>query len=286
MPCNVTTSNWNKLIGTDYTFAGHIAGYMVEIFLYGINLVTFSTAAYTLVHNLKGNTRWILLTSASVMFVFSTMNTSLTIYVVFGYMLRRQGIPIQIIRVRHSLYFVNNLIADMLLLYRCYAIWSHSIRVIIVPCICLLASFGLGIFYVGSSLYSFAHRRYIYMWMALTFNIVVTALNATRIWWMARETRKAIGPILARKYYSAMVIIIESGAIYSIYSLIDQVLKTVVGENLVILDAGLAQVVAIAPNLIIMQIGLGRQARDLESTIQTGRETGETVVLTTVHSHC
>lgn len=122
------------------------------------------------------------------------------------------------------------------------------------------------------------------MWIALAFNIVVTALNATRIWWMAREARKVLGPSLARRYYSAMAIIIESGAIYSVYVLVDQVLKATVNKNLFILDAGLVQVVAIAPTLIIVQVGLGRQARDLESTIQTGRGT-RSVIFTTVHSH-
>lgn len=122
------------------------------------------------------------------------------------------------------------------------------------------------------------------MWTALVFNIVVTALNATRIWWLAREAREVLGPTLTRRYYSAMAIVIESGAIYSLYVLVDQLIKTVINKNLIILDAGLTQVVSIAPTLIIVQVGLGRQARDLESAIQTARGTQE-FIFTTVHSY-
>lgn len=122
------------------------------------------------------------------------------------------------------------------------------------------------------------------MWTAFAFNVMITALNAIRIWWMGRQARKLLGPALARRYYSAMVIMIESGAIYSFYVLLDQVIKTVVSQDLFLLDAGLTQVVTIGPTLIIVQVGLGRQARDLESTIQTSRETRE-VVLTTGGFH-
>ncbi|KAF5354033.1 hypothetical protein D9756_007187 [Leucocoprinus leucothites] len=73
---------------------------------------------------------------------------------------------------------------------------------------------------------------------------------------MARETRKALGPILARRYYSAMVIIVESGAIYSLYVLTDEIIK----------------MAAIAPTLIIIQVGFGRQARNIESTMRIGRQ--------------
>ncbi|KAF5353939.1 hypothetical protein D9756_007156 [Leucocoprinus leucothites] len=262
------------------TFAGVISGYMLEVFLYSINLLIFSIAAYTLVYNLKGYARWVLLGFAISMFVISTVAASLSLYIFFGCLMHEQAIPFRLLRARHVSYFVNNLIADILLIYRCYVIWSRSILVIIAPCICLLAS--LRVFYVQSPQGDlFVDRRYIYIWMALGFNIVVTVLNASRIWWLSREVRKVLGPTLTRKYYSAMVIIIESGAIYSLYVLISQLIKTVVDKNLIILDAGLTQVVSIAPTLIIVQVGLGRQARDLESAIQTTRE----FISTTAHSH-
>ncbi|KAF5359452.1 hypothetical protein D9756_003061 [Leucocoprinus leucothites] len=287
MACEGTATdfgNWNDPLSNSSPFplTGFLSGFMVEIFLYGINLSTFSTAAITLIYNLKCYVRWILLAFATVMFSISTATASLNFYILFGYLIRKQPVPFQIFRIRQILYLVNNLIADVLLIYRSYVIWSHSARIIIVPCIFLSASFGLGILYIQSPLAWIRERGYVYMWLTLAFNTIITALNASRIWWMAREARKILGPTLAQRYYSAMVIIIESGAIYSLYILADQVIKTVVNQNITILDAGLTQVVAIAPTLIIVQVSLDRQARDLESAIRTSRETE--IVFTTVHS--
>jgi hypothetical protein len=57
-----------------------------------------------------------------------------------------------------------------------------------------------------------------------------------------------------------IAIIVESGIVYSIYVVLDVVFPGL------ILDAGLAQVVGIVPTLIIVQIGLGRDAHDIDTT--------------------
>ncbi|KAJ3576022.1 hypothetical protein NP233_g713 [Leucocoprinus birnbaumii] len=207
------------------------------------------------------------------MFAISTGDACLTLYIMFGPLLHSQPVPYQLIQSRQTLYFVNNLLADALLIYRCYVIWSYSTAVIVLPCLLFATSFGVGVFYASDLLAMLKSRGYNYMWLALAFNILLTTLIALRIWWMARQASKALGPTMARRYYSAMVIIIESGAIYSLYVLVDQILKTAVDKNILFMDAGLTQVTTIAPTLIIVQVGFGRQVHDLESTIRTGRGT-------------
>lgn len=256
---------------TPFSFSDFISGYMFTIFLYSIAFLFFCIAAFTLVKNLKGYPKWILLASAVVMFSISTVDASISMYILFGPLMHKQPVPYGMVHLRQMFYFLNNLFADALLTYRCYVIWSHSVRIIILPCIILASSFGLGVLYVSSHYAMLRDRGYNYMWLALAHNILVTALIATRIWWMARQARKILGPTLARRYYSAMVIIIESGAIYSLYVLADEVVKTI-NPNILFLDAGLTQITTIAPTLIIVKVGLGRQAHDLETTIQTGRE--------------
>jgi len=64
-----------------------------------------------------------------------------------------------------------------------------------------------------------------------------------------------------------IAIIVESGVIYSIYVVLDVVFKNL------ILDAGLVQVVGIVPTLIIVQIGLGHDGHDIDTTasmVQSG----------------
>ncbi|KAJ3576025.1 hypothetical protein NP233_g714 [Leucocoprinus birnbaumii] len=284
-----TTASFNdftmlKESDTPFTFADYVSGlrYSSTVRLLrctlplshqpnqqGITLLTFCTAAFSLVYNLKGShARWILLASAVFMFGIATASVAVSLDIVFGYLMHNKANPYSLIQIRHTLYFVNNLAADALLVN--------------ISLLCDLVSFCLGVFFVSSPGELIRDRRYIYMWMGLAFNIVVTGLNAIRIWWMAREARKVHGPAGARRYYSAMVIMIESGAIYSLYVLVDQMIKTVSNKDLFILDAGLTQVVAIAPTLIIVQVGFGRQARDMEA-VRANRETTE-VVFTTVHS--
>lgn len=125
MVCNDTATyivnESSELPGSDclFTYTGYISGFMFEILLYGINFVIFLTAAYTLVYNLKGYARWVLFASALAMFAISTTNVSLSLYAVFGYLMRKQDIPFRIIRARHVFYFVNNLIGDALLVSLC-----------------------------------------------------------------------------------------------------------------------------------------------------------------------
>ncbi|KAF8908164.1 hypothetical protein CPB84DRAFT_1767465 [Gymnopilus junonius] len=88
--------------------------------------------------------------------------------------------------------------------------------------------------------------------------MLITALMAGRIYWIARKARSILGPGLSSKYTTMIAIIVESGVIYSVYFILD-----VVAQNL-ILDAGLAQIVGMVPTLIIVQVGLGRDAHDVD----------------------
>jgi len=55
-----------------------------------------------------------------------------------------------------------------------------------------------------------------------------------------------------KRYRTAIAIFIESGLIYSIYVILDVVL------HVLLLDAGLVQIVGLVPTLMIVQIGVSR----------------------------
>ncbi|KAJ3575781.1 hypothetical protein NP233_g864 [Leucocoprinus birnbaumii] len=178
------------------------------------------------------------------------------------------------------------MIADAMLIYRCWAIWSRSRRIIAGPCALLLANSIYGAIYMPGPISDAREsKEHIFLWLTLSLNVSVTALIASRIWWMANKVRTLLGNDFARRHYSFIAMTIETGAIYSLYILIYETLcenPTQLGYQWFILDVGLSQVAIIAPMLIIVQAGLGRDVRDVETTLQL-RDGSSSAVLTTVN---
>ncbi|KAF9450827.1 hypothetical protein P691DRAFT_757805 [Macrolepiota fuliginosa MF-IS2] len=270
------TSNSLETVGlsqNNISLPVYIAAYMFEVFLYGMHTILFTTCLFILLKN-KSPFKWPLLLSAITMFSLSTASVVVTIYLLFGILIPGKISP-DAAHPKYIFYVVNSMIADSLMISRCYAAWCKSKRVIMVPCLLLLASSLSGLIFTIAPAGNLALRGklYIYLWLSLSLNLLVTFLTAIRIWWMARQTSRILGPAIARKYYSAVAIIIESGAIFSLYILMDQVAGTF------ILDSGLTQVVGMVPALIIVQVGLGRHTKDIETTVSIVR--GETHTLPT-----
>ncbi|KAH9475877.1 hypothetical protein JR316_0011437, partial [Psilocybe cubensis] len=68
---------------------------------------------------------------------------------------------------------------------------------------------------------------------------------------------------------------VESSVIYSIYFILDVVIQDL------ILDAGLAQIVGIVPTLIIVQIGLGQDTHDVDTSASMVQTDGRGFTTTT-----
>jgi len=188
---------------------------------------------------------------------------------------------------KQALYATNNIVADGLVIYRCYIVWGNKVKVIIVPLIMLLATticayaavynfskitpgenvFATNIAEWGTALFS----------LSLATNILVTSLIAGRIYWISRKTKRLLGSKHSQKYQNAVAIIVESGAIYSVSLmtlLILYCLKT--NAQYIVYDA-LAQIMGIVPTLIIVRVGLGVSTQDNTITLHTrGTESNST----------
>jgi len=57
-------------------------------------------------------------------------------------------------------------------------------------------------------------------YISLATNTIVTFLSAGRIWWVSREIRASLGKDVVKKYNTAIMMIVESGAIFSVSILI------------------------------------------------------------------
>ncbi|KAJ3575471.1 hypothetical protein NP233_g1079 [Leucocoprinus birnbaumii] len=231
-----------------------VSAYLFETLLYGILVVLCVVAAVSLVKNKTSeHWRW-LLAAGCIMLFLATADLILGYYILFTYSLHNQAVSFRLVYPKYFFYVTNNVIADCLVLHRCYMVWGRDRRVIALPVFALIATSGPE-----------WRTNGIYVFMTFAFNSILTILMASRIWWISRQVAAVLGKELAKKYRYATAIIIESGAIYSIYVFLDLFLVKPQ------LDVGLTQIVAIVPTLIIVQVGLGRQARDFNDTMEMAR---------------
>ncbi|KAH9841019.1 uncharacterized protein C8Q71DRAFT_701398, partial [Rhodofomes roseus] len=174
---------------------------------------------------------------------------------------------------KQALYGTNNIIADSVVIYRCYVVWGFSIKIIIIPVIMLIATsvcaytavynfsqvtpggtvFAQNIVPWGTALFS----------LSLATNVTVTTLIAVRIWWLARQTSTALSDRHLIKYRRAIAIIIESGSIYSACIMTLLILYCRDTNAQYIVYDSLSQIMGIVPTLIIVRVGLGITTEDV-----------------------
>ncbi|KIM43706.1 hypothetical protein M413DRAFT_443613 [Hebeloma cylindrosporum] len=231
----------------------YVGAVLWETFLYGIYMILFAICIYILCN--KKTSSWILLSSAIAMFALSSTDIAYTYYLVFGKLMKGKSIAVRELRPKFWLYITNNVLADSLLLYRCYVSWGSRKIVTIGPAILLVASTACGYLFKTSTRF-----QTIYMVMILILNITLTGLTAGRIWWLARKARLILGTGLLQRYNTSIAILIESGVIYSVYIIIALALLNNPGST--VNNTGLIQIVGIIPTLIIVQVGLGRAVYD------------------------
>jgi hypothetical protein len=244
-----------------YSLNKYSAAVLFEVFLYGIYSTLFAICIRILLRN-KRTTQKMLLACAMIMFTLATVDVVLEISFLFWFVVKDNTIPTADEHFKYLIYITSNLIADSLVIYRCHAVWNGSKRVIILPCFLLLcgSAFGYGFIAIGEDDYMFRQLLIAFLFTTVALNLLVTFLMAGRIWWIARKAQSILGPGLSSKYATMIAVIVESGVISSIYFTLDVVVQDL------ILDAGLAQIVGIVPTLIIVQIGLGRDAHDIDTT--------------------
>jgi len=175
-----------------------------------------------------------------------------------------------IVCVEDLMLVANNAIADGLFAYRCYLIWgpSYNKQIITLPLLLLLVTTALGgiaaysnnILYGGKSV---VDTRIGFVFAIMT-NLSLTGLTAGRIWWTQRELRIVGQDKYAKRYSTAISVLLESGILYCVF-LILVILALSYGRHA---TSGLAatfaslsygasgQLVNIVPTIFIVRIGL------------------------------
>jgi len=250
----------------------------VEWFFYGIYVVLFCSCIKIL-HNCRVANKRALSAAVAVIFIFCTFHWVLQL-VNAGKLLRvwlpsgqphshgeNHSFREQWNRINIAmgvLYVTSNLIADGIFIYRCYGIWGRRKRIIAVPITLLVATGALGYASViGCGMNDDAEFLFL-TWlfpMAIVFsvltNVLLMALTAGRIWWMARGARAIEGPAMTKHSRTVIAMILESGALYVTPGLLYLILLKSETAATQVIFAALAQIVGIAPTIIVVRVGLG-----------------------------
>ncbi|KAI3616735.1 hypothetical protein WG66_017150 [Moniliophthora roreri] len=170
------------------------------------------------------------------------------------------------------------MIADLMLLHRCYVIWGSS-KWIAFPFIFIMLSLAIceivaSVFEViGISNTADPAKVQVLLqgntidtafWLAeMGVNIILTLLTAGRIWWISQEARKHMGPAIKTKYNTIVAIILESGILYPIFLTTAVIYSLLLDPDAVgSIPFSLAlvayQVAGIAPTLIIIRAAGGK----------------------------
>jgi hypothetical protein len=250
----------------------------VESILYGLFIVLFIASTFILLQKFRSTASSVnkpMLVASVTMFILATVHVGTDLKRMMDAFLNSSDIggPVAflsevntpIYALKSTAYTMQTLVGDAFIIYRLHLVWNGDKRVVVPILICFTASIGVGI----GALQAFARaspdapvfitalQRWIVSFFSLTLftNFSSTTLIAFRIWWIHRNSKGAVGS--GRSVLPAMVVIIESGSIYSacLVILLSLYLSGSFSQYIV-LDA-VTQVIGVVFSLVIVRVALG-----------------------------
>ncbi|KAF9475753.1 hypothetical protein BDN70DRAFT_222511 [Pholiota conissans] len=245
---------------------------MVETLLYGMHAILFCIYMYLFVRN-RRSPQWFIFICALLMFLLSTVDIAIT-FRVLSYVIPRLtktssvGMSLTLVHAKNSIFVANNFIADLILLHRCWMVWSRSKYVLFGCSLLVLGDTIWGFLGMGPLAFlSFTPNKFvpIYIWSIFAINITLMIVTISRIFWISRVAKKFVGQKQISVYHKAIAVLAESSLIYSIAVLLYIVFPTSNPYRIVVVLMCM-RIVAIMPTLLIVQIGLGAVVREINVT--------------------
>ncbi|KAJ6582904.1 hypothetical protein DFH09DRAFT_278211 [Mycena vulgaris] len=226
---------WKDLV---FTLSSTFTALM--LYVLALYVVLFIFSIHTLTHRNRPGSRFLLVTT-SVMFFLGTSEALVSV-VQAGIMIRLnkkliQGSPdfprLSRLYYRVALFAniclaVNDLVADLVFLYRCYVIWGSRKTVLILPGLSIFATLVVGcISAIGYDIKPSTHidDRLPYIMGAGT-NVILVCLTAGRIWYVRRQAHIINDNTFRKRYDTAISMILESGGIYCLVVILEVITQS------------------------------------------------------------
>ncbi|KAF9263974.1 hypothetical protein L218DRAFT_999130 [Marasmius fiardii PR-910] len=281
----------------------YLTAIWLETLFYGINLSLFFSYLFIARSTRKTRTiQPVIFGVAVMMFIFSTIHVSMGFQrLIEGFIVLRDqpggpaaffsdvSVPANVAKV--TIHTVNSVLGDSIMVWRCYHVWGRSLLASALPILLITASavcgFGQSVIFAKAKHIHSAFEEELERWngslfsLSLVTNVVVTSLIALRIWYLGRQfsnTRTFIN------YQRVLVLIIESGSIYSTALVIEITLYFLGSNAFYIVYDPIAQLTAIVPTMIIIMTSLGLTSNDLNSAQTRAASAGDTSTTVTLES--
>nr|GAT50861.1 predicted protein [Mycena chlorophos] len=245
----------------------------VESVLYGMFILLFALAMSVLLgkRKLSANGTKPLLGVSITMFILGTVHVASDLRRAMNAFLYDQDISnldTVSYMIKSTAYAMQTLVGDGFMIYRVYLVWNGDHRVVIPLIVCLLGGIAAGAgalnsFYAvktDDALFLINVHNWIVSFFSLTLftNVTSTLLIAGRIWLINSRAHNSASEVFKRGGLGpAIMIIVESGAIYSFALIL--LLALYVNNNYaqyILLDAE-AQLVGVVFTMIIVRVGMG-----------------------------
>ncbi|KAF7320492.1 hypothetical protein HMN09_00132700 [Mycena chlorophos] len=267
----------------------------VESVLYGMFVLLFALAMSVLLGKRRANKRgrsggrtMPMIVASVVMFILSTIHIAIDLKrAMQGFLYGVNIAPVSTASylLKSTAYAMQTIVGDAFMIYRVYLVWDGDKRVYL-PLVLLLCG---GITAGAGALQAFAATKHattgnpiflinLHNWIVSFFSITLvtnatsTLLIAARIWLIDRSTGNT-AKVFGRRLGPAILIIVESGAIYSVALVI--LLALYVNNSYaqyILLDAEV-QIVGVVFTMIIVRVGMGLGAAPGETTRNTNAST-------------
>nr|GAT43303.1 predicted protein [Mycena chlorophos] len=253
---------------------------LLQIFFNGIYSVVFFVALYGMV--LKRKTNKPLMVVIILMYILATLQTGIDWANLRYAFVTRGTSPIDTFNALleesylwtvapATMLVTNTFLADCVLIFRCFAVWAHDWRVVVLPILSTLSGTTLGVLAVvqtgtyissGGNPNSFVDYAIPYIAMCLVTTLLATSLIVFRILWLtrARDQNGARNGNGAFSGYRVVIeMVVESALLYAINLSI--YLALLFGPDTSNSDgyaqAVLIQMTGIAPTLIVARVSFG-----------------------------
>ncbi|TFK55094.1 hypothetical protein OE88DRAFT_1732367 [Heliocybe sulcata] len=257
---------------------GHLFGTVFEAGLYGIYLVLFIACLYIFRTSSRRYTRSnkIIMGTIWLMFCISTAHLGGTIQSLeAGFFDVRPATPESYFNdksawlnlMNKSLYGVNIIVGDSLLIYRLHVMYHSNHWIIIPPIMTVLATivtWGLLVWEFsrlapGETAFAESVKKLApaAFSLSLATNLIITALIVHRIWQAERRLRKAIQEADVSFYRALLANTIESCILYPIALVITLGLYGTGNNAQDVVTGPMTQIISITPTLLWMQVRLG-----------------------------
>ncbi|KAJ6539858.1 hypothetical protein DFH09DRAFT_1323408 [Mycena vulgaris] len=173
--------------------------------------------------------------------------------------------PLALVILRGLSVTLNTIIADCILIWRCWTVWNRNWKVVLLPILSTVAGAVLGFLsvveqarYVISPTtidrHAYAKFEIPYFVLSLVTTVITTGAIILRIFMM---TDSSVRPGIARGYGRAIEAIVESALLYCIMVVVFLPFLILRSFNDGYPQAILIQVTGIAPTLIVARVSLG-----------------------------